>query len=61
MSDFEIIENTWEAKEKFSFCYRAETKFITKEDIEALLNGKALASDINCYEYSLFIELEKVE
>ena len=58
---FEIIENTYEAKEKFGFNYGAETHFITKEDIEALLNGKALATDISGGEYSLFIELEKVE
>lgn len=58
---FEIIENTYEAKAKFGFNYGAETYFITKEDIEALLNGKALATDINYGEYSLFIELKEIE
>lgn len=58
MSDFEIIENTFEAKNEFGFCYGAETFTITKDDIRALLEGKMLATTINCDEYSIFIKLE---
>jgi hypothetical protein len=59
MGDFKIIENTFEAQEEFGFCYGAETFTITKDDIKALLEGKMLATTINCDEYSLFIELKK--
>lgn len=46
-SDFEIIENTVKAQEKFGLNYGSETKFITRHDLEALLNGKQLATEIN--------------
>lgn len=59
MGNFEIIENTFEAQNEFGFCYGAGTFTITKDDIEALLEGKMLATTINCDEYSIFIELEK--
>lgn len=59
MSNFEIIENTFEAQNEFGFCYGAETFTITKDDIKALLEGKMLATTINCDEYSIFIRLEK--
>ena len=63
-SDFEIIEAKEKAREKFGYCYGYDIFKITKEDIEALLNGKELATTINADEYSIFIELidnEKVE
>lgn len=59
MSDFEIIENTFEAKNEFGFCYGAETYAITNDDIKALLEGKMLATTINGDEYSMFIRLEE--
>ena len=58
-SDFTIIENTEEAQNEFGHNYGSETYSISKQDIEALLNGKQLACEINGGEYSLFIVLKK--
>ena len=57
MSDFKIIENTKEGRDDFGYCYGFDEHTITKEQIQALLDGKALAVEINGGEYSLFIEL----
>lgn len=57
-SDFEIIENSREAQNEFGHCYGSETHTISKEDIQALLDGKQLATTINCSEYSIFIVLD---
>ena len=59
-SDFEVIENSMKAQNKFGHCYGSETYIITKEDIQALLEGKQLAATIND-EYSLFIILDEEE
>ena len=56
-SDFTIIENTPKARNEYGHRYGSEEFVITKEDIEALLNGKELACDVNCGEYALFIKL----
>ena len=45
MSDFEIIENTEEAEDTYGHCYGSRTCEISRGDIEALLNGKQLATD----------------
>ncbi len=45
MSDFEVIDNT-------AICE------LSKADIQALLDGKMLATTINDDEYSIFIRLE---
>ena len=60
-SNFEIIENTYNAQDEYGHCYGSETYNISKEDIEALLNGKQLATTINCGEYSIFIKLSSKE
>ena len=54
----EIIENTHEAQENFGFGYGASHLIITPEQLEALNNGKCLAS--NDGEYSTFISLGEV-
>lgn len=56
---FTIIENTHEAAKEFGFNYGADSYTITKEDIQALLDGKALAAEVNGGEYSIFIALEE--
>lgn len=61
MSDFEVINNTNKARGEFGYCYGSENYTLSKNDIEALLNGKCLATTINCGEYSIFITLNKEE
>ena len=56
-SKFTIIEDTEEAREEFGYNYGAETYEILVDDLEALANGKVLATTINCDEYSIFIKL----
>lgn len=58
-SDFEIIEATKEAQDKYGHNYGSETLIITQEHIKALKNGKCLASDDG--EYSTFIIFEKTK
>ena len=57
--EFTIIENTYEAAKEYGFNYGADDYIITKEDIQALLDGKALAAEVNGGEYSIFIALEE--
>lgn len=57
-SDFTIIENTPEARDKFGHNFGSQIFTITINDIEALQSGKQLACDINGGEYALFIVLE---
>lgn len=59
MGDFSIIENTSEARARYGYAYGADYLIVSKEDIEALNNGKCLACDINAGEYVAFITLEK--
>ena len=56
---FNIIENTNEAQEEYGRCYGCETYGITRKQIQALLDGKQLASDINSREYAIFIVLDE--
>lgn len=58
-SNFSIIENTQEAQDEYGHNYGSDTYYISKEDIQALLDGKQLACDINGNEYSLFIALKE--
>lgn len=58
MSDFTIIENSRKGRDKYGHNYGSQNNKISKENIQALLDGKALACDINNGEYSLFIEME---
>lgn len=60
-SDFTIIENTRLGRNQFGHNYGSQESIISIKDINALLNGKALAIDINCGEYVLFIELDKTK
>lgn len=55
---YAVIDNTDEAREKFGYAYGSEECKITREDLETLLNGKALAVSVNGGEYSLFISLK---
>ena len=59
MNHFDIIENTNEAQDEYGRCYGYETYGVTREQIQALLDGKQLASDINLGEYGIFIILEE--
>lgn len=56
---FDIIENTNGAQIEYGRCYGYETYGVTREQIQALLDGKQLASDINLGEYGIFIVLEE--
>ena len=57
MSDFSVINNSLEAMKEFGFQYGYETFKITRNDIQALLDGKILAGDYDG-EYSIFVRLE---
>lgn len=53
----EIIEPTREAVEKYGFGYGAEFLQFSKEDVQALLDGKIVVW--NDGEYSHFVRLRK--
>lgn len=59
-NSFEIIENTKEAQKKYGYLYGYGEYKINKKQIEALLNGKQLATEIND-EYVIFITLDRKE
>lgn len=54
MSDFEVYSK----REKVDPCYGLDEFSINKEDIEALLNGKKLYTQVNDGEYAITIILE---
>lgn len=56
MDNVKIIENTEQAKKSMVIFGGADTFYLTREMIEALLNGKCIAGDNG--EYVTFIELE---
>lgn len=56
---FDIIENTNGAQIEYGQCYGYDTYGITKKQLQALLDGKQLASDINLREYAIFIVLDE--
>lgn len=56
---FDVIENTNKAQEEYGRCYGYETYGITRKQIQALLNGKQLATDINVGEYAIFVVLDE--
>lgn len=56
MNNFYICEDK-KAADKYRSCWGNSYLIITREDIEALLDGKILASDVND-EYGLFISME---
>lgn len=58
---FDVIENKNKAQEEYGQCYGYDTYGITRKQIQALLDGKQLASDINLGEYGIFIVLEEEE
>lgn len=55
MSDFEVYSKS----EKVNTCYGRENLRISREDIDALLNGKMLYSQVNDGEYAITILLEE--
>jgi hypothetical protein len=57
MGKVSIIENTLEARKEHGFLYGYDEATITREQIQALLDGKALAMEVND-EYVMFIDLE---
>lgn len=61
MSDFTVINDDIISMENFGYNHRAEVYGISKNDIQALLNGKMLATNINAEEHSIFIRLLKEE
>lgn len=56
MDNVKIIENTRQAKDEYGYMWGSDTFYLTKEMIEALLNGKCIAGDNG--EYVTFIEME---
>lgn len=56
-----MIDNNIEGREEFGFAYGAEELYISKKQVEELLNGKTIAVDVNCGEYSVFISLDDEE
>lgn len=58
MNHCKIIDKTEEAKNNEGWLYGGETYVINKEELNALLQGKCLATHINEGEYRIFIELE---
>ena len=62
MVNVKIIENTRQAKDEYGYMWGADTFYLytkihlTREMIEALLNGKCIAGDNG--EYVTFIEME---
>lgn len=52
-----IIENTDQAKDDYGWLWGADTFYLTREMIDALLNGKCVAGDNG--EYVTYIEMEK--
>ena len=56
---FDIIENTNGAQIEYGQCYGYDTYGITRKQLQALLDGKQLASDINSREYAIFIVLDE--
>lgn len=57
MDNVIIIENTNEAKYNYGYMWGADTFYLTKEMIIALLDGKCIAGDNG--EYVTFIEMEQ--
>lgn len=57
----DVIDNSREGREKFGIAYGAEDFYISKKQVEELLNGKTIAVDVNCGEYSAFISLDDEE
>ena len=57
MGNFEIVDK----KAEVDMCYGLEVFYITKEEINALLSGKKLYSNINCGEYAMTIEMAESE
>lgn len=55
IADVEIIENTKQGEDAYGHGYGSDTVVITREHVEALLNGKQLA--FNDGEYSHFITM----
>ncbi len=55
MERVEIIENTEKAENKFGRCYGSFKIELTDKEIEALKEGKELATTINTKEYTIFI------
>lgn len=58
MERCKIIEKTDEAKEQEGWLYGGKVYKMTKQELEALLAGKCLSTDVND-EYRIFIELEE--
>ena len=59
MNHFDIIENTNGAQQEYGQRYEYETYGITRKQIQALLDGKQLATDINLGEYAIFVVLDE--
>lgn len=60
-TEIDMIDNSLEGREKFGIAYGAEDFCISKKQVEELLNGKTIAVDVNCGEYSVFISLDDEE
>lgn len=60
MEKVEIIENTKQAENEYGKCYGSFNIELTDKEIEALNEGKKLATTINAKEYTIFISKKKV-
>lgn len=56
MDNVKIIDNTEQSKKEYGYMWGADTFYLTREMIEALLNGKCIVGDNG--EYVTSIELE---
>lgn len=59
MSEFTIINDDEEPRDKFGRFYGGGEYVLSENDIQALLDGKALAAEINDEEFAIFITLAR--
>ena len=60
MEELKIIENIEQAENEYGKCYGSFNIELTDKEIEALKEGKKLATTINAKEYTIFISKKKV-
>lgn len=59
MNDFTIINDDVESRDKFGRFHGGGEYVLSKNDIQALFDGKALATTINDDEFAIFVTLPR--
>lgn len=59
MNKFTIIDDDDESRDKFGRFHGGGEYVLSENDIQALLDGKALAAEINGEEYAIFVTLTR--